>query len=108
MLPEKRASFIITVIKQEAKLNGYKKGYLDPEWCNVLRLVDVVVQLGGEREEPVGRYEELLHLQDHGFYIKWHLRNGCARKKQYMLFDLIKAFDQIESSINKSDFFLIK
>ena len=63
------------------------------------------MQLGGEREEPVGRYEELLHLQDHGFYIKWHLRNGCARKKQYMLFDLIKAFDQIERS--HKYFFLI-
>ena len=28
--------------------------YLDPEWSNVLSLVDVVVEAGGEGEEPVG------------------------------------------------------
>jgi len=30
---------------------------------------------------------------NHGTYIKWYLINRCACKAQYMLFDLIKAFD---------------
>ena len=34
---------------------------LDSEGCNVLSLVDVVVEAGGEREEPMGCDEELLH-----------------------------------------------
>ena len=32
-----------------------------------------------------------------GTYIRWQLRNWWARKEQYLLFDLSKAFDQIES-----------
>ena len=35
--------------------------HLDSEGCNVLSLVDVVVEAGGEREETMGCDEELLH-----------------------------------------------
>ena len=34
---------------------------LHSEGCNVLSLVDVVVEAGGEREETMGCDEELLH-----------------------------------------------
>ena len=49
--------------------------YLDPEWSDVLRLVDVVVEFGGERQEPVGRYEKLLRLGGLGW-----VRLGWLRK----------------------------
>ena len=39
-----------------------------------------------------------------GTYIRWQLRNRCLRKEQSLLFQLVKAFDQIESS-RKSEFF---
>ena len=32
----------------------------------------------------------------HGTYIRWYLRNRCARKEQYLYFDLSKAFDYTE------------
>lgn len=32
--------------------------YLNSKWCNVLRSVYVVVEAGGEGEEPVGGDEE--------------------------------------------------
>ena len=35
--------------------------YLDSERCNVLSLVYVVVQAGGEGEEAVGGDEQLVH-----------------------------------------------
>ena len=42
-------------------------------------------------------------IQNHGIYIRWYLRSRCARKEQSLLFDLYKAFDQIES-IQKLNF----
>ena len=33
--------------------------HLYPEWCNVLSLVDVVVQARGQRQEPVRGDEQL-------------------------------------------------
>ena len=32
---------------------------------------------------------------DQGAYIKWYIRNRCAGKEQFLLFDLFKAFDYI-------------
>ena len=31
--------------------------------------------------------------------IRWYIRNRCVRKEQFLLFDLFKAFDLIESTI---------
>ena len=43
-------------------------------------------------------------VESHGTYIRWALRIRRARKVQTLLFDMFKAFDQIETS-RKSDFF---
>ena len=43
----------------------------------------------------------------HGTYIRWLLIKRCARKAQYLLYDLFKAFDYIESS-HKSGIFTRK
>ena len=41
----------------------------------------------------------------HGTYIRWELRNRWARKEQYLLIDLVKAFDHIylEKTLTCSD-----
>ena len=38
-----------------------KEAHLNSKWCNVLSLVNVVVQAGGEGEEAVGGDEQLRH-----------------------------------------------
>ena len=35
--------------------------YLNSKWCNILSLVDVVVQAGGQGQEAVGGDVEVLH-----------------------------------------------
>ena len=45
-----------------------------------------------------------LNRSTHGTYIRGQLRYRCARTEQSLLFSLIKAFDQIQSS-HTSDFF---
>ena len=49
----------------------------------------------------------LQFTSDHRAYIIWYLRNICARKEHSHLFDLFKAFYQIESS-HKSDSFSLQ
>ena len=34
----------------------------------------------------------------HGTYVRWKLRNRCAPKQQSLLFDILKAFNEIKSS----------
>ena len=51
---------------------------------------------GGFKCAPVCIYHIFINVkvygwQCHGTYIRWKLRNGCARKKQSLLFDLFKA-----------------
>ena len=44
---------------------------------------------------------------NHGTYIGWYFRNKCARKNLCLLFDLLQAFNYIESS-HKSKIFSTK
>ena len=44
--------------------------------------------------------------QNNGTYVRWLLIKRCARKAQYLLFDLFKAFDYIESSHKSGPIFL--
>ena len=45
--------------------------------------------------------------KNHCTYIRWSLRNRCTSRQQSLLFDLFKAFGQIESS-HKSEFLFPK
>ena len=45
------------------------------------------------------------YYRHHGTYIRWYLINSCACKKQSLLFDLVKAFAQIESNHKSESYF---
>ena len=46
-------------------------------------------------------------IYNHATHIGWYLYTWCARKEQYLLYDLFKAFDKIDVS-QKLDFFLLE
>ena len=59
---------------------------------NMCRKIFNLFQICGKKVEE--------RWNHHGAYIRWLLTNRCARKEQYPLFDLVKAFDLIENSYN--------
>ena len=52
-------SFIVFILS--SLIRNIKEAHLNSKWCNVLSLVNVVVQAGGQGEEAVGGDEQLRH-----------------------------------------------
>ena len=60
---------------------------------------------------PIYRHQYLVPHETqscpyYGTFMRWQLRNRSERKQQSLLFDLFKAFDQIERFISEKTYFL--
>ena len=70
------------------------------------RSVGITLQMEGV---PSGRIPPMVYHYTRdllGTYIRWYLRNRCARKEQSLLFDLFKAFDNFKA--NYTGYFFLR